>query len=113
MDSRKRPTNNRELQNSLNSILADFLDNNGIEIAGNLTIEVADLDVLALVKGSTIYVNGKARRLPRYILRYIMAHELAHLLIKRHTEKFWEIVRHIYPQYEKGKIALSKRYNHL
>jgi predicted metal-dependent hydrolase len=67
------------------------------------------MDALALVKGNKIYLNGNARKYPKYILKYIMAHELAHLVVKRHTRKFWGIVKHIYPQYEKGRDGLLKR----
>jgi len=41
------------------------------------------------------------------------AFELAHLVVKKHTSKFWEIVKQIYPKYEKGKKELSKRFNHV
>jgi predicted metal-dependent hydrolase len=37
------------------------------------------------------------------LLRYIIAHELAHIAVKRHTWRFWKIVGIIYPEYEKGK----------
>jgi len=41
-------------------------------------------------------------------MKYIIAHELAHLIVKRHTKKFWEIVKRIYPRYERGKDELQK-----
>jgi len=45
-----------------------------------------------------------ARRHRDFVLRYIIAHELAHLTVKRHTWRlFWKIVGIIYPEYEKGK----------
>lgn len=103
----------RDFRRDLEIIIEEFVESNGIEIFGDLNIEVANLDTLALIKGNTIYVNTSARELPKYILKYVVAHELAHLVIKRHTKKFWEIVKHIYPQYEKGKIDLPKEYNNL
>jgi len=37
-------------------------------------------------------------------LRIVIAHELVHLFVKRrHTRRFWKIVRIIYPEYEKGR----------
>jgi predicted metal-dependent hydrolase len=30
----------------------------------------------------------------------IIAHELAHLVVKRHTWRFWKVVRIIYPEYD-------------
>jgi len=90
-------------------ILDELLNKNAVEIFGNLKIEIAGMDTLAMVKGDKIYLNGDARKYPKYVLKYIMAHELAHLVVKRHTRKFWGIVKHIYPQYEKGKIELARR----
>ena len=73
-----------------------------MEIYGNLKIEVANTDTLALFKGNKIYTNIKARKYPEFVLKYIIAHESAHLIVKRHTKKFWEIVKRIYPEYEKA-----------
>jgi len=86
-----------------------LLEKNGVEVYGNLKIEVADMDTLALIKGSKIYLNTNARKYPLYILKYILAHELAHLVVRRHTKKFWEIVKHIYPRYQRGKHELLRR----
>jgi predicted metal-dependent hydrolase len=55
---------------------------NGREVYGNLRIVDADIDKIA--------------------------HELAHLAVKRHTWRFWKIVRIIYPEYERGKEELLK-----
>jgi hypothetical protein len=92
----------------INKILSELLEKNEVEIFGNLKIEVANMDDLALIKRNKIYVNAKAMKYPKYILKYIIAHELAHLIIKKHTKKFWETVKRIYPQYEKGKNELLK-----
>jgi predicted metal-dependent hydrolase len=48
-----------------------------------LKIVVANIDRAACLKGNTIYVNIKARRYPEFVLRYIIAHELAHTTIKQ------------------------------
>ena len=86
-----------------------MLERNGIEVYGNLKIEVANMNALALIKKNKIYINVNASKYPKHILKYIIAHELAHLLIKRHTKKFWEIVKRIYPEYEKARSELLKR----
>ncbi|MEM2228389.1 MAG: M48 family metallopeptidase [Candidatus Bathyarchaeia archaeon] len=96
-----------EFQEKLEGILKDLLNKNGIEIYGNLKIKVANIDTLALLKGNNIYINIQAKRYPKFILKYVIAHELAHLAVRRHTKKFWEIVRRIYPQYERAKNLLK------
>ena len=81
-----------------------------IEVYGNLKIVITSFDRpsrIAFLEGNMIYVNIKAGRYPDFVLRYIIAHELAHVAVKRHAWRFWKIVwkivRIIYPEYEKGK----------
>ena len=52
----------------LEKILTELTEKNGIEIYGNLSIEIANLDTLALLKGNKIYVDFKARKLLDYAL---------------------------------------------
>jgi hypothetical protein len=99
----------KEFQLKLEAILKEFLDQGSIEFYGNLRIVVTSFDRpsrIAFQKGNTIYVSIKARGYPDSVLRYIIAHELAHLVVKKHTWRFWKIVGIIYPEYEKGKEEL-------
>jgi predicted metal-dependent hydrolase len=101
----------KEFQLKLEAILKEFLEQGSIEVYGNLRIVVTSFNRpsrMAFQKGNTIYVSIKARRYPDFVLRYIIAHELAHLVVKRHTWRFWKIVGIIYPEYEKGKDELLK-----
>ena len=95
----------KEFQLKLEAILKEFLEQGSIEVYGNLKIVVTSFDKagrIAFQNGNTIYVSIKARRYPDSVLRYIIAHELAHVAVKRHTWRFWKVVRIIYPEYEKG-----------
>ena len=101
----------KEFQLKLEAILKEFLDQESIEVYGNLKIVVTNFDRpsrIAFQKRNTIYVSIKARGYPDSVLRYIIAHELAHLVVKRHTWRFWKIVGIIYPEYEKGKEELLR-----
>jgi predicted metal-dependent hydrolase len=82
-------------------IMRELTEGNGMEVYGNLKIEVANMDTLALLKGNKIYINIKARKYPEFVLKYIIAHEPAYLIVKRHAKKFREIVKRIYPKYER------------
>ncbi len=102
----------KKLQSKIEKILHELLKENGVEVFGNIKVEVvANMNTLAVIKGSKIYVNAEAAHYPKYVLKYIIAHELAHLMVKRHTKKFWEIVKRIYPQYEKGREKLLELLN--
>jgi hypothetical protein len=101
----------KEFQLRLEGILKEFLEQGSIEVYGNLKIVVTSFDRpsrIAFQKGNTIYVSIKARGYPEFVLRYIIAHELANLFVKRHTWRFWKIVGIIYPEYEKGKEELLR-----
>jgi predicted metal-dependent hydrolase len=98
----------REFQLKLEGILKEFLEQGSIEVYGNLRIVVTSFDRIAFLKGNTIYVSIEARRCPEFVLRYIIAHELAHLVVKKHTWRFWKVVGIIYPEYEKGKEELLR-----
>jgi len=98
----------KEFQRRVEEILRELTEDNGMEVYGNLKIKVANMDTLALLKRNKIYINVEARRYPKFILKYIIAHELAHLIVKRHTKKFWEIVKRVYPEYERGREELLK-----
>jgi predicted metal-dependent hydrolase len=78
----------KEFQQRLEAILKEFLDQGRIEVYGNLRIMVTSFNRpsrIAFQKGNTIYVSIKARTYPDFVLRYIIAHELAHLAVKKHT----------------------------
>jgi predicted metal-dependent hydrolase len=99
----------KEFQLKLEAILKEFLEQGSIEVYDNLKIVVTSFDRpsrIAFQKGNMIYVSIKARGYPDFVLRYIIAHELAHLAVKRHTWRFWKVVRIIYPEYEKGREEL-------
>jgi hypothetical protein len=101
----------KKFQLKLEGILKEFLEQGSIEVYGNLKIVVTSFDRpsrIAFQKGNTIYVSIKARGYPDSVLRYIIAHELAHLAVKRHTWRFWKIVGIIYPEYERGKEELLR-----
>ena len=81
----------KEFQLKLEAILKEFLEQGSIEVYDNLRIVVTSFNKpgrIAFLKGNRIYVNVKARRYPEFVLKYIIAHELAHLAVKRHTWRF-------------------------
>jgi hypothetical protein len=64
----------KEFQLKLEGILKEFLDEDRIEVYGNLRIVVTSFNKpsrIAILKGSIIYVSIKARRYPDFVLRFI------------------------------------------
>lgn len=84
-----------------------------IEIFGDLDFEIVEKidnkkQRIAKQKGNKILVKLNAIALPKSALRYVIVHEIAHILTKRHTKKFWKIVKTIYPNFEVGRNLLEK-----
>jgi hypothetical protein len=85
----------------------------GVELFGNLDFEVVEKidrkrERVAKFKGNKVVVKLSAVVLPGDALKYIIAHELAHISTKRHTGKFWKVVETIYPDYKIGEEVFSK-----
>jgi len=55
----------------------------------------------SLSSAKNLTVNRLMKYLPEYLIRYVIFHELAHVIEKRHNEKFWEIISHKFKNYQK------------
>ena len=42
-----------------------------------------------------------------YVLDYLAAHEVAHLVEMNHSRKFWRVVARIYPDWQRAKAWLN------
>jgi len=83
-----------------------------IDLLGNLDFEITDKidnkkDRIAKLKGNKIILRLDTMSLPESLLRYIIAHELAHIENKRHTEKFWKTVELMCPNFRKAQQQLA------
>jgi predicted metal-dependent hydrolase len=45
---------------------------------------------------------------PLDVVDYVVVHELAHLRVKNHSSKFWQVVESIYPEYGKQRKWLKE-----
>ena len=94
-------------------IYEELRKKSGIEIYGDLHFEVVDkIDRnqkrVAKLKGNKIFVKLNVVMLPRGVIEYIVAHELAHIFCKRHTRRFWQIVEKMCPNYIESQIFLEQ-----
>jgi hypothetical protein len=58
---------------------------------------------------NNILFNWRIIKAPMYVLEYLVAHELAHLIKQNHTPEFWNIVSIQVPNYEKAKKWLKEK----
>lgn len=54
----------------------------------------------------TININYNLIKAPKFVINYVVVHELAHILELNHSNEFWSIVKAQLPQYEQAKIWL-------
>jgi len=45
---------------------------------------------------------------PMEVLKYLVAHEMAHLKEMNHSKNFWQLVENIYPEYQSAKLWLKR-----
>lgn len=57
---------------------------------------------------NNIIFNWRIIKAPMFVLEYLVAHELVHLLEDNHTQRFWNILSIQVPNYEKAKNWLKK-----
>ena len=57
---------------------------------------------------NNIIFNWRIIKAPMYVLEYLVAHELVHLLENNHTPRFWNILSIQVPNYERAKNWLKK-----
>ncbi len=53
-------------------------------------------------------INSHMRMLPKKFIDYIVYHELAHLIEKKHNERFWKIIKKKYKNYQRYENELFK-----
>ena len=68
-------------------------------------VMVSDLKVrwASCTPQDNLNFNWRLIKAPMFVIRYIIAHELAHLLEANHTPIFWNTVKAQVPEYEKAK----------
>ncbi|MCF6183177.1 MAG: M48 family metallopeptidase [Bacteroidales bacterium] len=58
---------------------------------------------------NNIIFNWRIVKAPMYVLEYLVAHELVHLIENNHTPEFWNILSIQVPNFEKAKKWLKEK----
>ncbi len=84
------------------------------EVAENLgvaynRIMISDLQYRwgSCTPNDNLNFNWRLIRAPMFVIRYVVAHELTHLLEPNHTPRFWNIVHVQVPRYARAKAWLK------
>ena len=57
-------------------------------------------------KNMSITLNTELIKYPKYLLRYVIVHEMCHFYHHDHSKKFWEMVERYYPNYKEARKEL-------
>ena len=55
----------------------------------------------------TIRLHAALRRMPRWVLEAVVAHELAHVAHQDHSPAFWKLLRHVCPDTDRARAFLA------
>jgi len=55
----------------------------------------------------TVRLNAAVRRMPRWVLEAVVAHELAHTFHADHSRAFWDLLRRVCPETERADAFLA------
>lgn len=78
-------------------------------IAAPSAIEIRDIGFRwgSCTAEGKVLINWRAIQLPIRILKYVVAHELVHLLHRNHDADFWTHLQRVMPDYEERKTWLA------
>ena len=59
-----------------------------------------------------VRLNWRLMQAPSHILDYVVAHEVAHLVVMSHSSRFWKVVAKLHPGYETARTELNAMSQH-
>lgn len=90
----------------LSSLVSEFTSRLGVKANGLKVMELGNRWGSCSDSG-VLNFHWKVIQLPKKLLRYIVAHEVAHLVEKHHSPEFWQIVERLLPNYIELQTELN------
>lgn len=59
-------------------------------------------------KNDRLNYHWRTALLPRELIEYVVAHEVAHLIEEGHGQRFWRLVERVMPDYEERRARLAR-----
>ena len=75
---------------------------------GRITITGAKTRFGSCSAKGNISFSFRLMKYPEAAIDYVVVHELAHLLELNHSQKFWNIVATVFPDYKERRKLLKK-----
>ncbi|MEM2196778.1 MAG: M48 family metallopeptidase [Sulfolobales archaeon] len=94
---------NRSVE-ELRQLVKSFAEQAAIEVLGitnpcRIVVKNMSRKWASLSERGVLTINKLARYLPDELVKYIIYHEICHLLEKKHNKRFWSCVGKIIPNY--------------
>ncbi len=87
-----------EFQNLINKTKKSAAKNLRVSINSLLVRRMNSKWASCSSKGN-ITINALMQYLPAYLIEYILFHEIAHIIEKKHNQKFWGLIEKEFPNY--------------
>jgi predicted metal-dependent hydrolase len=119
-DAHQLQNTRKQLLNALAAIHQQALGNDVRQMSEILGVSARRVSIKpmrtlwgSLGPNNSMSVNFALIFAPRECTRYIAAHELAHVLERNHSARFWAHVKRAFPEYQKVHAYLRKQHSFL
>ena len=106
------------IQNHLRDLASEELPPRVLELAALYGVNVSRVTVRnqksrwgSCSRRGTISLNWRLIQTPEFVRDYIILHELAHRRQMNHSEKFWQEMKHLFPDYSQAERWLKQHSN--
>jgi len=86
--------------------LKELADKHGFKYQ-NLSIKNASTRWGSCSSANNINLNLHLMRVPEHLIDYVLLHELAHTVVKNHSDKFWFLLEQCYPNSRKADKEMN------
>lgn len=104
-ESRGRPSD-ADLQQRARELSSRYLDGRAVPSSVRWATNQANRWGSCTPIDATIRLSTRLRGMPRYVVDYVLLHELAHLIVPDHSPAFWKLLAP-YPRTERARGYLD------
>jgi len=108
-----KASNDKELENRDNKEFREIVNYMTEEISENLNVNINQVFFRKMrtkwascSPRKNLTINTMMKYLPEKLIEYIIYHELAHLIEKKHNERFWEIIEERFEDFKSLETSL-------
>lgn len=97
--------NEREFREIVYAIAERYCKKLGIKL-NNVYFRAMKTKWASCSSKGNLTVNSLMKHLPEYLIEYVVFHEIAHIIEKRHNDRFWKIVSKEFKNYQELEKGL-------